>query len=1442
MREAVAILDWKITIIVFSNVPVENAVTVNSLMQDDGSAFPSKVDIDPDNDTFAVANTSGSTGLPKGVVQTHKCAVALLTKRDCMPFFDHSVMTPMNNFPQGVYTVTTGTLAHGLRVVHLGKFEREQYFDHLMKYKPGTVVMYPFVATWFARHENLDKFDLSFLKVILCGGAIIDPATMALLVKKLPHVDVKQMYGMTECPGIINTGDEVGVKTAEVGGKEYVSPGTLTPYVSAKIVDLNTRETLGPYQIGEITVKSVIVMKGYLSKDSPTPIRTNIDSEGWLSTGDAGFFDDQSHLYLTERLSSVFKYIMYFVSPSEIESILQQHEKVLDVGVVGVPNPETTNLARAFVVKKGEVSEKELCDFVAAKLPVYKHLHVERIFESQRKANPNEVPNVPIYDYIYKKLCNTNMQSSTKPWVIDSRTGKEVRFCDIDPVSKKIGSALTRLGFKKGEYLHFATYETAQLYLVQLGIWRIGGVVRGCFQNESAEEFARQISESKTRFVLADEETLPRMREAVASLDWKITIIVFSNGPVENAVTVNSLMQDDGTSFPVKVDIDPDNDIFAVANTSGSTGLPKGVVQTHKCAVALLSKTNCMPFFDQQSVITPMNNFPIGVYMATIGSIANGCQVVHLGKYEREQYFDHLLKYKPGTAVMYPFIAIWFARHENLDKVDLSFLKVIICSGAMIDPTTMNILAKKLPHVEVKQLYGLTECFSIANTEDLPGVKTSVVEGKEYVSAGKLTPYVRAKIVDLNTREPLGPYQIGEITVKSIIVMKGYLSKDSPIPLRPNIDSEGWLSTGDAGFFDNDSNLYVTERLSFVFKYIMYFVSPSEIESILQQHDKVLEAGVVGVPNPETTNLARAFVVKKGEVSEKELCDFVAAKLPVYKHLHGGVRFVQNLPKGDSVAKMKHIFTAPDPADPDDIPNVPIYDFMHEKLCENKKQNSTEPWVVDSITGVEVRFCDIDPISKKIASALTRMGFKKGDFLHFVTFESAKLYLVQLAVWRLGGAVRGSFQMESADEFARQISESKARFALVDEETLPRMREAIEKVDWKIELIIFSNHAIEQATTVETLMQDDGTAFPSKIDIDVNSAMYVANTSGSTGLPKGVVQTYKSTVASICNPKHKYFFRETIMTPMNNFPVGVYTVTVGSIAYGCKVVHLGKFAREEFLDHLLKYKPGNVLIYPFIANWLARDERLDKVDLSFLKLLVCGGAIIDATTMGLLTKKLPAIRVTQIYGMSESTTLSSTEEQTEVRLKENEGEWWASTGKLTPFVKAMIVDLTTGESLGPNKKGEVKILSPMTMKGYLSKDSPTPIKPNIDSEGWLSTGDVGFFDEEGNLYITERLSFVFKYFMYFVSPTEIESVLQKHEKVVEAGVVGVPHPESTNLARAYVVKNGEVSDKDLIDFVAQRLPSYKHLHGGVRFVQKLPIGRAGKLDRAELKRMAIDEK
>ncbi|CAB3365594.1 Hypothetical predicted protein [Cloeon dipterum] len=1375
MKQAAQMVHWDISLLSFGDV--QNAVSVETLLNDDGSAFPEKVEFDKD-DVVIIPNTSGSTGLPKGVLHTHATYLALSYNRNALQtLLSVSFMTPMSNYAVGSFMLTASTIVYGATVIHLGKFVKEQYIANLIKYKPGNCLMYPFVATWFARCDDLDQVDLSFLKMISCGGSVLDATTAELIVKKMPHVKVVQFYGMTETLAVANTEimraeDELDKKIVmtENEGEICVSSGKLNPYVQVKIIDEQTGENLGLRKKGLIHVKSPMIMKGYLSEHSREPVKKDIDSDGWFKTGDLGFFDEKGNIYVLERVSFMFKYFMFIVSPTEIEVVLQEHPDVLQVGVVGVPHPESTSIARAFVVlKKGRACSKEdLCQFVADRLPNYKHLHGGVVFvDSLPESRGNKLDRPALIK------------------MVDVNSGTTVTFHDAYEKSKCVANVMARLGFKQGDVLYYVTYEMAQLFVLHLATWLLGGAVRGCYQGESAgyfsntegncnngelkaissnfsEVYARQINESKARMVVVDFDTAPVVKRAIESLDWEVRLFYVGRTPVENAVGFETIAMDtDDSAMPEFLEIDPKEEVVAIPSTSGSTGTPKGVLHTHYSAVSQLVMFSKFDYMREDTrSMALMTNYAIGNFLLTLNALYSGATVYNIGKFSYDIYFDLILQYKPNFIMFYPFVASWFAKSRQISELDLGFIEKIFIAAWVLDPTTADMLHQKLP---------------------------------------------KAKITQLRENE--------------------------------------WFHTGDLGFFDDEENIYVVERMSFMFKYLSLFVSPSEIESVLCEHPCIQAAGVTGIPDPEVTTCARAYVVTKPgmQLTEDEVCAFVAEKLPEYKHLHGGVRFLEKLPVNKVNAD--RIYVSPVETNENEIPNISICDYLLDKIKSHNLTDSDKPWVIDARTEVQVLFKHIEPLSKKIASGLARLGFKKDDVLYFVTYETAQLYLVQMAVWRLGGAVRGCYQQEAPEEYARQLRETRSRFILIDPETEGRMKQAAQMVHWDISLLSFGD--VQNAVSVETLLNDDGSAFPEKIEYDSSDVIIIPNTSGSTGLPKGVLHTHATFLTLSYNRNaFQTIFDASIMTPMSNYAVGSFMMATNSVAVGATVIHLGKFEREQYIPYLIKYKPRVCLMYPFIATWFARCDDVHKVDLSFLKKIVCGGSVLDPTTAELIRNRLHHVKLIQMYGMTECLSLANTEVmKAENELDEIQADGCTSTGKLAPFVQAKIIDQISGDKLNPNKKGLIYVKSPMIMKGYLSEHSREPVKKDIDSDGWFKTGDLGFFDEKGNLYISERVSFMFKYFMFIVSPTEIEVVLQEHPDVLQVGVVGVPHPESTSIARAFVVlkKGRACSKEDLCQFVADRLPNYKHLHGGVVFVDSLPESRGNKLDRPALKKMAIEQ-
>lgn len=182
-----------------------------------------------------------------------------------------------------------------------------------------------------------------------------------------------------------------------------------------------------------------------------------------------------------------------------------------------------------------------------------------------------------------------------------------------------------------------------------------------------------------------------------------------------------------------------------------------------------------------------------------------------------------------------------------------------------------------------------------------------------------------------------------------------------------------------------------------------------------------------------------------------------------------------------------------------------------------------------------------------------------------------------------------------------------------------------------------------------------------------------------------------------------------------------------------------------------------------------------------------------------------------------------------------------------------VVDRATNEALGPNEEGEICVRGPLLMKGYIGNEEAT--RNTIDKDGWLHTGDIGYYDEDGFFFITDRIKELIKYKGYQVSPSELEQILLTHPDVLDAAVGPVPDEVAGELPRAYIVKHtgAAITEDDIATFLAgfliqvplivtkliikslsDQVSPYKRLRGGVMFVDAIPKTSSGKIIRREL--------
>jgi acyl-CoA synthetase (AMP-forming)/AMP-acid ligase II len=498
------------------------------------------------------------------------------------------------------------------------------------------------------------------------------------------------------------------------------------------------------------------------------------------------------------------------------------------------------------------------------------------------------------------------------------------------------------------------------------------------------------------------------------------------------------------------------------------------------------------------------------------------------------------------------------------------------------------------------------------------------------------------------------------------------------------------------------------------------------------------------------------------------------------------------------------------------IPEVSFTDF----LFQNASQCGDKPALIDGPSGRTLTYHQIVMGIRLIASSLHKRGFKKGDVFAICSPNIPEYVVAFHAPAVLGGIITTINPLYTADEMALQLNDCKAKYLVTIPQFLEKALEA--KAKSGIEEIFVFGEA-EGATPFASLLQSDG-QFPA-VEINPREDIIVLPySSGTTGLPKGVMLTHYNLVANILQTGATVGFEgdDTMMGILPFYHIYGMMVVMSLMLYlGGTVVTMPRFDLEEFLRIMQNYKITRACLVPPIILALAKHPMVDGYDLSSLKQIFSGAAPLSADLQNAVSERIGCIAV-QGYGLTETSpvTHATPNDPSKIRV--------GSVGMSLPNTEVRIVDVATREDLGPKAEGEVWIRGPQVMKGYLNNPSATANM--IDKEGWLHTGDIGYVDEEGYLYVVDRLKELIKYKGMQVAPAELEGVLLTHDAVADAAVIGVKDEEAGELPKAFVVlkPNREVSAEDIMAFVAERVAPHKKIRR-VEFVPQIPKSPSGKI-------------
>ncbi|KAL9527264.1 putative 4-coumarate--CoA ligase [Sphaerulina musiva] len=503
----------------------------------------------------------------------------------------------------------------------------------------------------------------------------------------------------------------------------------------------------------------------------------------------------------------------------------------------------------------------------------------------------------------------------------------------------------------------------------------------------------------------------------------------------------------------------------------------------------------------------------------------------------------------------------------------------------------------------------------------------------------------------------------------------------------------------------------------------------------------------------------------------------------------------------------------------------------------------------------------------EVKSAATQFGeglcnlwdWQRGEVLNIYAPNDIDIGPIIFGVFFAGGIVSPANPGYSADELGFQLKNSESKAIVTTKAFLAAATKAAQVAGIAQDRIILLGEEKDQTYRFKHWTSIRKTSGAQryrrrKAKDPRKDLAFLVYSSGTTGLPKGVMLSHSNIVSNLTQIQNSIgpsyqSSQDKILGVLPFFHIyGLTGLVHQPLHRGIELIVMPAFDLQLFLTTIQTHQITFIYVAPPIIVRLARDKIVSQYDLRSIKMMTSGAAPLTKELVDAVYKKF-GIRINQAYGLSETSPMTHTQPWKEWNTS------MGSVGKMFPNMLARYVSAEGNKELGPGEIGELWLAGPNIFQGYWKNEAATKEAVEvIDGHRWFKTGDVGFQDSAHNFYITDRVKELIKYKGFQVAPAELEGKLMDHPLVNDVAVIGVEDPEQhTEVPRAYIVHAklgkeaghvktgvpmGDDARKDaqeIIDWTAGKVANHKRLRGGIRFVDEIPKSASGKILRRVLK-------